>query len=141
MQVMRAALAGDRLGVAYRWLSRFLGRVNDEISSLMHEATETGQAPDALRLGHLWMLRNDLSGYVLLGDPAARLPIHGPARGEASTPEITAARPALDTIERAAAALILGQPVEPLAAALGLSPEALILWAQRYREAGRRGLG
>ncbi|MBK9368964.1 MAG: hypothetical protein IPN01_22140, partial [Deltaproteobacteria bacterium] len=79
MQVRRAALAGDRLGVAYRWLSRFLGRVNDEISSLMHESSETGQPPDALRLGHLWMLRNDLSGYVLLGDPAARLPIHGPA--------------------------------------------------------------
>ena len=141
MQVMRAALAGDRLGVAYRWLSRFLGRVNDEISSLMHESSETGQPPDALRLGHLWMLRNDLSGYVLLGDPAARLPIHGPARGDTLAPEVRAVRPPVDEIERAAAALILGQAIEPLAAAAGLSPEALTVWAQRYREAGRRGLG
>ena len=30
---------------------------------------------DPERRGHLWMLRNDLAGYVLLGDPAARLPI------------------------------------------------------------------
>jgi hypothetical protein len=29
----------------------------------------------AAQLGHLWMLRQDLAGYVLLGDPAAQLPI------------------------------------------------------------------
>ena len=52
-----------------------------------------------------------------------------------------AARPPVEEIERAAAALILGQPVAPIAAALGLSPEALTVWVQRYREAGRRGLG
>ncbi|MBK9368963.1 MAG: helix-turn-helix domain-containing protein [Deltaproteobacteria bacterium] len=46
----------------------------------------------------------------------------------------------MEEIERAAATLILGQPVAPLAARLGLSPEALTVWVQRYREAGRRGL-
>ena len=28
---------------------------------------------DPVELSHRWMLRNDLRGYVLLGDPAARL--------------------------------------------------------------------
>ena len=67
---------------------------------------------------------------------AMRIIIHGPARGEALTPELHAARPPGEEIERAAAAYILGHTIEPLAATLGLSPEALTVWVQRYRAAG-----
>src|SRR4029079_18135998 len=48
-----------------------------------------GDAMDAAqrtRLGHLWMLRQDLLGYVLLGDPAARLPLTPPAAQRRATP-------------------------------------------------------
>jgi transposase-like protein len=58
-----------------------------------------------------------------------------------SPPRFARSDRSVDEIERAAAALILGQAIEPLAAAAGLSPEALTVWVQRYREAGRRGLG
>jgi hypothetical protein len=35
----------------------------------------TPDPTDPVKQGNLWMLRNDLRGYVLLGDPAARLPL------------------------------------------------------------------
>ena len=61
---------------------------------------------------------------------------YGNARGEALPPEISAARPSVEEIERAVAACILGHTIEPIAATLGLSPEALTVWVQRYRAAG-----
>ncbi|MEZ4428263.1 MAG: hypothetical protein R3A51_11310 [Nannocystaceae bacterium] len=41
---------------------------------LQRDARARGQPDpvDPSRLGRLWMTRNDLRGYVLLGDPAAR---------------------------------------------------------------------
>ena len=65
---------------------RVLGQTQTELLAIAMQAALTGAGPDEAmraRRGHLWMLRQDLAGYVLLGDPAVRLPVPGqvPAAG------------------------------------------------------------
>lgn len=161
IDVLHGLLRRDRVGVAFHELLRHYGRTNTELTAL-----EESGVDDPGRRGHLWMLRNDLAGYMLLGDPAAQLPL----RPEAAPPSA-----ALDPY----AALGLGfGPTSPSPAAhqspgplAGIDPEALeraiglylagelgvakILevtglalarrdfedLARRYAEAGRRSLG
>lgn len=77
--VLRALLRRDRAGLALRQLTRSFEQVNTELSALYDLHAASGRPPvndrERTRLAHLWMLRQDLVGYVLLGDPAARLPI------------------------------------------------------------------
>ena len=90
MQLLRSALRQDRFGLALRWFGRFVARASDEITAVYQDAAAAGGDVDEAthqRLGHLWMLRHDLAGYVLLGDPAARLPLSGAAVAQRSSPE------------------------------------------------------
>jgi hypothetical protein len=68
LDTMAAVLRGDRVGVAFRELFRYFDQVTCELAALDEEPT-----PQPLRRAHLWMLRQDLAGFMLLGDPAARL--------------------------------------------------------------------
>jgi hypothetical protein len=83
--VLRELVKHRRVGVGLNALTRFVSAVNAELTLKYHadEAARTqGDAPpgEAYHRAHLWMARNDLSGYVLLGDPAVRLPISSPKR-------------------------------------------------------------
>lgn len=76
---------GSRAGVALDTLMRHYREVNDGLMAdyqARQEALTFGQ-PDPVEPrshGWNWMLRNDLRGYILLGDPAARLTLrHAPA--------------------------------------------------------------
>ncbi|MGB1016174.1 MAG: hypothetical protein ACPG4T_18710 [Nannocystaceae bacterium] len=77
---LRVLMAGSRAGVAMDALMRIYRETNDDLMShyqLRSEANVRGleDPVDPKALGRMWMQRNDLRGYVLLGDPAARLPI------------------------------------------------------------------
>ena len=77
---MRALLSGSRAGVALDSLMQAYREANDDLSSgyqMQREAAARGQAyaGDARKVAQLWMRRNDLRGYLLLGDPAAHLPL------------------------------------------------------------------
>jgi len=77
-QVLHYALRRDRIGVAFRELVIAAQAADIELATQYGNAASKGAALDAAqqtRIGHLWMLRHDLMGHVLLGDPAARLPI------------------------------------------------------------------
>ncbi|WP_433928219.1 hypothetical protein AB3662_33570 [Sorangium cellulosum] len=74
VEVVRSTLETSRVGSSFRELLKASLLTNVELTSLYDSAERLGAAPDPGRLGHLWMLRQDLSGYVLLGDPAVRLP-------------------------------------------------------------------
>ncbi|AUX45945.1 hypothetical protein SOCE26_074470 [Sorangium cellulosum] len=76
VDVVRTALETSRVGSSFRELLKASLLTNVELTSLYDQADRQGaaHAPDLARLGHLWMLRQDLSGYILLGDPAVRLP-------------------------------------------------------------------
>ncbi|MFP2929864.1 hypothetical protein ACLESO_32660 [Pyxidicoccus sp. 3LG] len=72
---------GSRVGVALDALMRFYRDVNDALMTehQTREDARTDGVPDPIdpvRFGLRWMLRNDLRGYLLLGDPAARLSLH-----------------------------------------------------------------
>ncbi|WP_437657779.1 hypothetical protein [Sorangium sp. So ce1182] len=81
--VLRALAKGHRLGVAHHQLVRFFVTVSTQLSTLYDEGARLGLAVDTdaederrrARRAGLWMQRQDLCAYVLLGDPAARLPI------------------------------------------------------------------
>ncbi|MEM9494259.1 MAG: hypothetical protein AAGC55_34255, partial [Myxococcota bacterium] len=77
MSAVQAVLDGARFGNGLSALSRFLTEVDTELAALSdREQAGYGQVSDrAVRRGHLWMTRHDLAAYVLLGDPAARLPV------------------------------------------------------------------
>lgn len=99
---LRALLAGSRVGVALDALMHVYRETNDDLTSryqLQRDALSRNQPDpvDPRALGRLWMQRNDLRGYVLLGDPAARLPVASdqpalqdrrPPPGRAPTPVV-----------------------------------------------------
>ena len=150
--ILRALLRGDRAGVALRELLRFLDQANTELLSLYDGAAQArslglAARSDDARLGYLWMLRQDLAGYVVLGDPAARLAIGAASVASASAPVATPNRePAapsdpLERVERAIARALLGETdLAALAAAAGVSRASFERDLADYRAAGRRAL-
>ena len=77
---LRDISRGHRVGLAFKSLLETRGDVQTELTVATDEAMKAeadGQRPpdDPVRLGHRWMLHQDLDGYILLGDPAARLPV------------------------------------------------------------------
>jgi hypothetical protein len=85
LSALEVLAKGSRVGVALDALMRSFRDVNDGLMSAYQErqeALEEGR-PDPTnpkRVGYLWMLRNDLRGYLLLGDPAVRLPLQRATR-------------------------------------------------------------
>jgi hypothetical protein len=154
---LEVMVRGSRAGVALEALMRFYRETNDELMvSYEREknARDEGRADptDLKERGHLWMLRNDLRGYVLLGDPAARLPLAQHALGAvasapAAAPEVrlSPANPADISVsgkEAAVHALIRGaEAPAAIAVRAGASIETLWAWFDAYRAAGRAALG
>jgi hypothetical protein len=81
-RVLDTVLRSHRVGIALGQIYQTLISTDHEIASIIdleaHQGATTTQ-PEDIRRAYLWMMRQDLSGYVLLGDPAARLPVT-PAR-------------------------------------------------------------
>ncbi|NUP04471.1 MAG: hypothetical protein HOW73_00230 [Polyangiaceae bacterium] len=79
LSTLRAVGNGSRAGVALDALMRSYREANDTLLA-DYQAEEDARdraephEVDIERRASLWMLRNDLRGYVLLGDPAVRLP-------------------------------------------------------------------
>jgi hypothetical protein len=123
----------------------------------MYESAEDARIagrPDPIdpkKRGQTWMLRNDLRGYVLLGDPAVRLPQAEPrerlnAPGPASdVPEIETVAPAgtISTTAKDAAvrALIEGHEApRVIADRTGCSIAQLFAWFETHRALEREKL-
>lgn len=78
--VLETLLQGGRAGVAAEALTRFSVEASMELSAIEEEeamASPENRSPvvPPLLRAQLWMTRQDLAGYVLLGDPAVRLPL------------------------------------------------------------------
>jgi hypothetical protein len=163
--VIQALLNGHRAGVAMRKLMRFFAEVNTELTALQDARARCGAAIDdeedaddreRARRGHLWMLRQDLAGYVLLGDPAVRLPITRGNRGTVgagSTPmgrAVGAGRAvgeqaggqaeAVTRAESAVLAVLGGDPMSVTAGRHGLVQTELERLVASYQAAGRNAL-
>ncbi|MCK6514664.1 hypothetical protein L6R46_06375 [Myxococcota bacterium] len=150
--VQRMLVKGDRVGVGLRDLVGGLNDLNEQLTSAYDQVARVGSgAALPNNLGHVWMARNDLAAWVLLGDPAARLPLRGLGQtqprptfnpfGFAPTPQTTGA-PSLERVEAAIFTLLSGQGgAETLAASLGLTGAQLKELAELYRAAGRGAVG
>lgn len=74
-----------RAGVGLHSLTSAIASVDARLAMLYQQdaaALFEGDEPprDVVELAHLWMARHDLSAYLLLGDPAVRLPLTGSRR-------------------------------------------------------------
>jgi len=78
LSALKVLANGSRAGVALDALMREYREINNHLMA-GYQAREDAQlhghpdSTDPVRQGTLWMQRNDLRGYLLLGDPAARL--------------------------------------------------------------------
>lgn len=170
LAALQALVRGARAGVALNTLLRFYRETNDALmTSYQLEAdARAGGRPDPtdrVERGHLWMLRNDLRGYVLLGDPAARLPLKqlalaprtpvGAAGANTLNLVGNAAELRADSVagprgaptqqalarEAAVFAMLRGDEApRAIAARAGVSLEALWSWIDAYRAGGRERL-
>ncbi|WP_428264808.1 hypothetical protein [Haliangium sp.] len=81
-------LRGQRAGLAITGLERARSQVRTDLTTAadadaLAQVSGLGDhasAAERVRLGHRWMLHHDLAGYLLLGDPAARLPVESVRR-------------------------------------------------------------
>lgn len=152
MGVLRSILKRDRIGIGFRELYRFFEQVNTELLALERDAAAGRIARDhalQLRRSHLWMLREDLSAYVLLGDPAVRLPLRtgvpvlpSPGPVGAVVRERAALPLGIDALERAIGAMLLGdEGLRVIAERHGIDRAELRRLYERYSAGGRAALG
>jgi hypothetical protein len=76
--VLKGMVARDRAGVALEELTRSYREANETLMGDYQARQDAlvDELPDPIeprQHGYRWMLRNDLRGYILLGDPAVRL--------------------------------------------------------------------
>jgi hypothetical protein len=148
--VIQALLNGHCTGVAVRKLMQGFAEINTELTALDDARARAGGAPldgrEQLRRGHLWMLRQDLAGYALLGDPASRLPILGGrdgARAPRAGSELrdgSGHAAAVVRAESAVLAILRGDPVADAARCHGMDPAEIDRLVAIYRAAGRVAL-
>jgi hypothetical protein len=101
--IFHSLVGGKRVGAGYDQLQRFFKQTSVDLTSLFDQDAKTKARGDELnedkarkiKKATQWMLRQDLSAYVLLGDPAARLNVGAPLWAKAP-PAKAPARPAAE---------------------------------------------
>jgi len=171
--LLNMLLRGSRVGVAlnklmddYREANQALTASYDTQERARIEGRPSPIAP--AELAHQWMLRNDLRGYVVLGDPAAQLPLQQFARQAAVTREptppevrsdattVSAPEPALEPVtatltvagssdalerERVVLETLCGDEApKRIAERAGIPLSTLWMWVEAYRAGGRARL-
>ena len=172
-EVIAKMVKGERAGAALLSMRLVRGAVGERLNTRYDLCKRAGVAPegasvmDRLALGHLWLLRQDLSGYVLLGDPAARLPLaaesgladaelrsrlfaglgiggFSPPGHQSRADGRLSCRERAAIMERAILARLGGEPMPEIIAEhagdLDLDADELERWERAYREAGRAEL-
>ncbi|KFE61928.1 hypothetical protein [Hyalangium minutum] len=163
--LLRTLVEGRRAGAGLSALMRFFNEANTELTTL-YDYEESARLAgrdnpvDSAERAHLWMLRQDLSGYLLLGDPAARLPL---TQAEASAslalqvrpslsvaPEVSLAQhlassagalPPTEAMAEAVLGMLSGEESEKaIASRMGVPLSELRRWRKVYTEAGLKAL-
>lgn len=75
VETVLALCQGIRAGQALFSLTEKFKRVQSLLVDLLEQERERGGMGDLQALTHLWLQRHDLLGFILLGDPAVRLPL------------------------------------------------------------------
>lgn len=150
--IVETLVHGHRFGVAHHSLAKFFRSVNTELTTSYearaHKALGIPEFVDdpisRARRANLWMQRQDLSAYVLLGDPAARLPITKCPPGIAPLRKAAiATRETEDADERADAVLAVLRGTASVATTAhrhGVSKDEVERWVEVFVDAGRSAL-
>ncbi|WP_437755148.1 hypothetical protein [Sorangium sp. So ce1389] len=157
--LVRALADGGRAGAASYELLRFWSGADAHLSMLYGDDDRPKDEAKRALKARLWMLRNDLRGYVLLGDPAARLAVAPETPetrepGGALTADVrpqqrrgarTVAGPASvhdpKQMEKVVLEALLGKELHSnIARRAGIEKSELQRWVDAYQEAGRAAL-
>lgn len=163
--LMTKLVAGERAGAASLGLRLALDKVSGELTAHYNRHKQQGTAfgatpADALALGNLWMLHQDLLGYALLGDPAVQLPLANPGasqRNARATPADSSAERTgdrlsagggdlhvdaseLDRMEQAVLKIASGDSAGVVAKEFAMPRSDVVEAEKVYREAGREAL-
>ncbi|HRI71475.1 MAG TPA: helix-turn-helix domain-containing protein [Polyangium sp.] len=151
--IVQGFVDGHRFGVAHHELASFFQSVGTQLTAMYEERAQKARGlpefaedlPTQVRRANLWMQRQDLQAYVLLGDPAARLPItrrprgiplSAPARVQTLDPDLADLR--YDVV----LAILRGTDTpEAMARRHGHSQAEIERWVDIFVEAGRAALG
>jgi hypothetical protein len=138
---MRALVEGRRAGIAHGELTRFLLDTSHDLTE-MYDQEKRGEAvlndrSRDLRKAQLWLRRHDVGHYVLLGDPAVRLPL-----ASNRVLRVEAGNSADLEVMEAAVLSVLGRGESPeqVAQRLRLNAHDVRRWASEYAAAGRERL-
>lgn len=71
---LRWLLDGYPIGAALDWFNVRHATLSAALAGELDEI-EAGKQPDPLLLGGLWIANNDARGFVVVGDPAVRMPV------------------------------------------------------------------
>lgn len=80
---LRRLLEGHPVGSAMEFFDQRYAELETDLADL-RESLELGVEPDLLTLGQVWTARNDARNFVILGDPAVRVPGTGDPGTEAA---------------------------------------------------------
>lgn len=155
--LLLALLARRRFGAAHQELATAVASVGQNLLALYGDEATRGEGAaggdemPALHRACLWLEHHDLGAFVLLGDPAARLPSAANERpaqvlGAAAAPRVAASvssgpgKEVLVAEEDVLACLAGKQDPEEFAPSVGRTADELRALVDAYREAGRRAL-
>jgi hypothetical protein len=146
-EVLRMVASGHRFGPALASLSDKALALGSHLVTLYGDA-EANRIEDSderrLQRAWLWMRYLDLAGYILLGDPAAQLPIRAArdlVRADGASTEAGPAGPSPEQMEKLVLeCLRQRQSPGQIAKNAGIHPGTLENWLRAYKNAGRQAL-